>query len=89
MSRDFGPWLIILTNAIRRGQESGRVRPELDPEAWLTQLIVQVIGTFAAADLASSAFPDERQNRLDRQVKTLIQTARFSLYQFTESQEEI
>jgi AcrR family transcriptional regulator len=80
MSQDFGPWLQMLTDAIRRGQESGRVRAEVDPEAWITQLIVLVIGTFAAADLAAAAFPDTGENRVDRQVAELIRTARFSLY---------
>jgi AcrR family transcriptional regulator len=80
MGDAFGPWLLILTDAIRRGQKSGRIRPEVDPEAWLTQLIVLVIGTFAAADLAAAAFPDTGEDRVLRQVAELIRTARSSLY---------
>ena len=80
MGDAFGPWLLILTDAIRRGQKSGRIQPEVDPEAWLTQLIVLVIGTFAAADLAAAAFPDTGEDRVLRQVAELIRTARSSLY---------
>jgi AcrR family transcriptional regulator len=85
MSEAFGPWLLMLTDAIRRGQKSGRIRPEVDPEAWLTQLIVLVIGTFAAADLAAAAFSDTGEDRVLRQVAELIRTARFSLYAPTPS----
>jgi len=85
MSEAFGPRLLMLTDAIRRGQKSGRIRPEVDPEAWLTQLIVLVIGTFAAADLAAAAFSDTGEDRVLRQVAELIRTARFSLYAPTPS----
>ena len=88
MGEEFAPWLTLLTDAIRRGQDHGRIRSEVDPEAWLTQLIVMVIGTFAAADLASAAFSKSGEYRVERQVAELIRTARNSLYYSSVFQEE-
>ena len=80
MSQDFGPWLTLVTDGIRRGQKAGHLRSDVDPEAWISQLIVLVIGTFAAADLAASAFPESTEDAVTRQVTELIRTARHSLY---------
>ena len=89
MSEDFGPWLVRLTDAIRRGQKAGYVRSDLEPEAWLTQLIVLVIGTFAAADLAAAAFTISGTDAAERQLSELIRTARHSLYIDTPSKDSL
>ena len=81
-----GPWVRLLTDAIRSGQEAGRVRPEVDPEAWLVGLVVQVIGTYAAADLATSIFPSNEVDQAnpygmaDRQINEITRMARTSLF---------
>ena len=86
LGTSIGPWVRLLTEAIQAGQASGRVRPEVDPEAWLIEVVVLVIGTYAAADLAASVFStddvdgDGRRVLATRQLDEIIRMARTSLF---------
>lgn len=42
------PWFGLATDYIRRGQKEGVVYPNLDPEAWVAELVTLVLGNFAA-----------------------------------------
>jgi AcrR family transcriptional regulator len=84
------PWVRLLTDAIRTGQEAGRVRADVDPEAWLIEVVVLVIGTYAAADLAYTVFPPAdsdargRHSLAARQLQEISRIARISLFVSTE-----
>jgi AcrR family transcriptional regulator len=41
------PWATIVCDYIRKGQEQGRVHPEVDPEAYIVGVISLVLGTVA------------------------------------------
>ena len=81
-----GPWVRLLTDAIRVGQSGGRVRAEVDPEAWLIEVVLLVIGTYAAADLAAGVFSnrdldgDGRRELARRQLDEIIRMAKTSLF---------
>ena len=85
MSQDFGPWLMLLTDGIRRGQEAGHIRSDVDPEAWITQLcwslapLLLQVGCFR--------LPGIVRRRVSRQVAELIRTARHSLYSSSPTEE--
>jgi hypothetical protein len=80
------PWVRLLTDAIRAGQEAGRVRADVDPEAWLIEVVVLVLGTYAAADLASTVFPQAdsggsgQHTFAARQLQEITRIARTSLF---------
>lgn len=72
------PWTSLITDYIRRGQEEGRIRPSVDPEAFVLQLLNAVIATTAAGDGTRhvlAAPPDD-----DRQLAELFRMARTSLF---------
>jgi TetR/AcrR family transcriptional regulator len=76
-----GPWLGLLVRAIKDGQEAGRVRPEVDPESYLVQCIVLIIGSVIAADLSGFLYPDHPPGEhRQRQVDEVVRIAHSSLF---------
>lgn len=73
------PWLSVITDMIRLGQERGTVRADLDPEAYVVQVVTMAIGTVAVGGTAASMFPmgDDPRPRL---VAELVRLARTSLF---------
>lgn len=75
------PWLALVTEYIRLGQRQGRVRPELDPEAWTLNITVLSIGTIAAGgvfdQVVGGGDPDAFRKR---QLDELVRLAHASLF---------
>ena len=74
------PWIRLVTDYIRTDQGVGRVRPEVDPEAWLVLIILMVLGSTAAPGEtgamvgAGADFAD----RLTRELTRMAQEALFT-----------
>jgi AcrR family transcriptional regulator len=62
LSEAIRPWLSLLTSAIEDGKRTGSLRPEVDPEAYLVQSIVMIVGSFVAADLGAAVFGSSEDN---------------------------
>ncbi|MFW5966192.1 MAG: TetR/AcrR family transcriptional regulator [Persicimonas sp.] len=77
-----GPWMNILSDYIRRGQKEGRVYADLDPEAYILQIIHLVVGGIAIGDVIESLLePDDARQQVGRrQLEELIRVARSSLF---------
>jgi len=56
LSGAIGPWMALLRGAIIEGQQSGRVRSDVDPEAYLVQCIVSMVGAIVGAHLGAEMF---------------------------------
>ena len=71
------PWTQLITDYIRQGQLEGRIRPTVDPEAYVLQVLNAVIATTAgtATHHVLAAPPDP-----DRQLAELQRIARTSLF---------
>jgi AcrR family transcriptional regulator len=81
VSRALAPWLGMLVQAIEQGKEAGRVRADVDPEAYLTEMVVLIVGAFVAADLSTAVFPgDGDEERVDRIVTEITRMGRYSLF---------
>lgn len=50
MKDHVGPWVRIVADYIRRGQESGRVYSDVDPEGYVVEMIILMVTTVAAHD---------------------------------------
>ena len=75
------PWLGVIAASIRRGQETGDLRAECDPEAYVLQIIHLVVGGIAITDTLSTAL-DEGPGSPDteRLVTELKRLARAGLF---------
>ncbi len=79
LSERLAPWLTVVTDAIRAGQESGVVRLDLDPEAYVVQVVTMAIGTVSVGSVAASMLP-MGEGASDRLVAELVRFARVGLF---------
>lgn len=72
------PWTMLLTDYIRTGQAEGRIRREVDPEAYVLQFLNAAIGTIATGAVTSAVIAGNPD--LERQLAELVRIARRSLF---------
>jgi AcrR family transcriptional regulator len=75
-----GPWLPLVTEAIRTGQASGRVHEHLDPEAWLVELVLALVGSFSVDSVAHGLLAGDPVALRERRTRELTRLARSSLF---------
>ncbi len=80
MAEHLQPFGTLVTDYIRMGQESGRVRPEVDPESYVVMVVTMVLGTVAMGGVAASMFDGEQTDRADPLIAELVRIARESLF---------
>jgi len=76
------PWVDIVCNYIRTGQSEGIIWPEVDPEAYVVQVINLVIASVATHDCIGGLLPESRgRGGLPRRhIDELVRVARASLF---------
>jgi AcrR family transcriptional regulator len=76
------PWLSVIAGYIRKGQATGELRPDADPEAYLLQVIHLVIGGVATADtlgvVLSTDGGSADTERLARELERVAKTSLFT-----------
>lgn len=77
LRRELQPWTTLLAEAIRAGQASGQLRPEVDASAYALLVITSAIGLLAAGDRTNALFSPEPT--LEQQLAELIRVARLGL----------
>jgi AcrR family transcriptional regulator len=81
------PWVDVVADYIRRGQESGEVHELVDPEAYVLQIVNLVVsGVAAAASLEGGLLPADspRGDPAQRHARELVRIARYSLFRAPE-----
>ena len=73
------PWTPLVTDYIRRGQERGKVRKDVDPDSYVTAVITMAIGTLATGNIAASIL-GSRNTDIETQMQELVRIARVSLF---------
>ncbi len=83
------PWADVVSNYIRRGREAGRVRADVDPEAYIVHAINLVVSSIATFDsigaLGTSKDRSGDDSDLRRHVDELVRVARASLFRQLEA----
>ncbi len=76
------PWVAIVCDTIRKGQEQGRIYPEVDPEAYIAQVINLVISGVATFHCIGVVAPASApQGRMpERHIAELLRVAKTSLF---------
>ena len=77
-----GPWMKILSDYVRRGQQEEIIHADLEPEAYILQIILLVVGTIAIGDVVESLLGEfsEGASPRERQLEEVIRIARSSLF---------
>ncbi len=80
------PWVGVVADYIREGQKSGDIYPEVDPEAYVIQVVHMVVsGMATAASLDHALLPARHKGKSpdERHERELIRIARASLFRET------
>lgn len=80
LSGHLRPWLALLAQYVREAQIKGRARPELDPEAWVVQVVVQLVTVFPVIELASGVLGASADATRERLVGEVVRMVKTSLY---------
>lgn len=80
MSEYVAPWIAIMTDYIDRGKEAGRVRSDVDAQAYVLHVIQLVVGGIATADVLGVPFDDGRPGDLERHVRETMRFAHDALF---------
>ncbi len=74
------PWLALLAAYVREGQQAGRVRADVDPEAWVIEVVILLISSFAAAEVAAGVLGGDPDSARERLVGELVRMIKRSLH---------
>jgi TetR/AcrR family transcriptional regulator len=80
MRRHIQPWSRLVTDYIRLGQHSGRVHPDLNPEAYMVQIVMLTLTTVAAGNITASILTSDAAPTYDEQLAELVRIARLALF---------
>jgi len=73
------PWTTLITDYIRTGQEAGQIPKDVNPEAYILELVLMIVGTVALGDVASAMISDGNSSKHD-QISEVVRMARRSLF---------
>lgn len=74
------PWVDIVCNYIRKGQEQGVLQTDVDPEAYVVQVINLVVASVATYDCIGALLTPDDDDGLERHVRELMRVAHASLF---------
>jgi TetR/AcrR family transcriptional regulator len=74
------PWIRVLTDYLRMAQGSGIVKPGLDPESYVVQVLMMVVSTAAIGQVAGAITDIEEKERDSRYTQEMVRIAREALY---------
>jgi AcrR family transcriptional regulator len=71
------PWLDAVAGYIRAGQAAGRHHPDLDPDAYVIQVLGMVIALTASAGVTASLLGEDARARYDREIARIARASLF------------
>jgi len=74
-----GPWIKLIADYIRMGQESGTIRKSIDPEFYIIQVIMLVAGAVALSGVTSVIIGADREEAVP-EFENLVRIARDTLF---------
>lgn len=76
------PWAQLVANYIRKGQEAGRVRLDVDAEAYIFNMIHLLVAGIASHDAISALLGNDQDSEvlLERHIKEMVRVAKASLF---------
>ncbi len=80
MGQYVAPWVAIVTDYIRGGQEHGTVRRDVDPEAYVLHVIHMIVSGIATANVLGAPHVNGTPGDLDRHVRETVRIARAAIF---------
>ncbi|MBF0120794.1 MAG: TetR/AcrR family transcriptional regulator [Desulfobacterales bacterium] len=79
-SENLMPWVMIISDYIRMGQEAGIIKESVDPESYITQVIMMAMGTVAIGGVVTALVKTNDKVKIEPMIKELERIARESLF---------
>ncbi len=75
------PWVQVVATYVRKGQEAGQIRPEVDPEAYVLHVAGMALSALAVGGALGTTMGGRRRGGVARRmVPELVRMARTSLF---------
>ncbi|MBF0102371.1 MAG: TetR/AcrR family transcriptional regulator [Desulfobacterales bacterium] len=74
-----GSWIKLITDYIVLGKKLGVVKPDIDPDSYIIQVIMMVIGTVALGSVISAMFDNKDSRNINPLIGELERIARHAL----------
>lgn len=74
------PWLVMIGNNVRDGQEQGTYRADVDPEEYVLQVIQLILVCIATGDLLTAPSRGGARKPFERRISELMHFARCRLF---------
>src|SRR6201999_2073333 len=85
-SESMRPWILLVAEYVRQGQEVGILHGEVDPESYVMHIVTLVVASIANLDLLASALAPrgiEGAEAKERYLNELFRLARTALFKTT------
>jgi AcrR family transcriptional regulator len=69
------PWMSLLTEFIELGQREGRVHDDLDPEVYVSQVVVLILSHFSLGSVLGAALSQDQEHRRLTELRRLCNAA--------------
>lgn len=80
LNEHFSPWTRLIGDYLRMGQRSGLYRSDVNPEAFIVQVMVLVVGTVAMGNVTSGMVSAESSAPGGQLIAELLRVVQASLY---------
>jgi TetR/AcrR family transcriptional regulator len=74
------PWIEVVAEYIRKGQASGQIRAEVDPEAYVLHVVGMSLTVLASSECMSALLPGTKDQHMRRALDELVRMTRTSLF---------
>lgn len=74
------PWIKLVVAYIKQGKKSDIIRKEVDPELWIIQVLMMILGTVAFGNVSFPLYDMTFEDALEPEIAELVRMARVSLF---------
>lgn len=75
------PWVEVVSEYIRKGQNAGQIRTDVDPEAYVMQVASMSLSVLATSECMSAILPGTKEQHMRRAIDELVRMTRTSLFE--------
>lgn len=80
LTQTLTPWVALIADYIRKGQEAGQVSPDVDPEMYIVHIVTLTVSSVAAMPVVGRALSARKEDVVARQLNELLRIGRTSLF---------
>jgi TetR/AcrR family transcriptional regulator len=80
LTQTLTPWLTLIADYIRKGQEAGQIAKDVDAEGYIMHIVTLAVSSVAAMPVVGKALGGKKEDTAERQLRELLRIARTSLF---------